>query len=86
MDVRKILEDNDLSNVIILDGYDPAFVVVTHDGRAVYDYDTMVAWLRDTHDFTEEEAIEWIEYNTIRALPYMGGGAPIILLRLGEEE
>lgn len=26
-----------------------------------------------------EEALEFIEYNTLRALPYMGNDAPIIL-------
>jgi hypothetical protein len=27
----------------------------------------------------ETEAIEWIEYNTLRALPYCQGKAPIVL-------
>ena len=42
----------------------------------------MVKWLIETEEFTCEEAIEWIEYNTIRALPYMGEGAPIIVYSL----
>jgi hypothetical protein len=33
----------------------------------------------EEEEFTEEEAIEWIDYNTIRALPYMGEKAPIIM-------
>ena len=44
----------------------------------------MVGWLVETQDFTQEDAIEWIEYNTIRALPYMGSDAPIIMYRLIE--
>ena len=35
-------------------------------------------------EFGYEEAIEWIEYNTIRALPYMGNKAPIIVKELPE--
>ncbi len=62
--------------------YDDALIGVTEDGRAVYDFNKMVRWLVETEDFTEEEAIEWIEYNTIRALAYMGDDAPIIMYPL----
>ena len=73
-------------DVIILENYsyDDALIGVTEDGRAVYDFDRMVRWLVDTEGFTDEEAIEWIEYNTIRALPYMGEEAPIIMYPLPE--
>ena len=33
----------------------------------------------ETGDFSEEDAREWIDYNTIRALPYFGSDAPVIL-------
>jgi hypothetical protein len=62
--------------------YDTALIGVSEDNRAVYDFDKMVEWLIETEGFTYEEAIEWIEYNTIRALPYFGGGAPIIMYPL----
>lgn len=42
----------------------------------------MVEWLIETQNFTDEEAIEWIEENTIRALHYFGEGAPIIMYPL----
>jgi len=42
----------------------------------------MVAWLVDEKGMTAEEAAEWIDYNTIRALPYFGEGAPIIVYPL----
>ena len=29
-----------------------------------------------------EDAAEWVDYNTIRALPYMGEDAPIVMNRL----
>ena len=59
--------------------YDDALVGITEDGRAVYDFDKMVTWLVEKEGFTPEEAIEWIEYNTIRALPYAGDQAPVIM-------
>ena len=59
--------------------YDDALIGVTDDNRAVYDFNKMVEWLVLTEDFEPSVAIEWIEYNTIRALPYMGEGAPIIM-------
>lgn len=62
--------------------YDDALIGVTEDGRAVYDFDRMVAWLVETEGFSELEAVEWIEYNTIRALPYMGDQAPLIMYPL----
>lgn len=60
-------------------GYDDALVGVSHDGRAIYDYNLMIDWLMSKENWSDDEAVEWIEYNTIRALPYMGEGAPIIM-------
>ena len=62
--------------------YDDALIGVTEDNRAVYDFDKMVTWLMETERFTQDEAIEWIEYNTIRALGYAGSDAPIIMYPL----
>lgn len=42
----------------------------------------MVEWLINTEGFTEKEARDWIDYNTLRALPFMGEGAPVILYPL----
>lgn len=63
-------------------GYDDALIGVSDDGRAIYDYEKMIEWLMDEEGWTDEEAVEWIEYNTIRALPYFGEGAPIIMYPL----
>lgn len=64
--------------------YDDALIGISHDNRAIYDYDKMVAWLMREASLTTLEAIEWIDYNTIRALPYMGPNAPIIMYSLEE--
>lgn len=75
------LENAGYEDVVLLENYsyDDALIGVTDCGRAVYDFDKMVEWLVDTEDFTIEEATEWIEYNTIRALPYAGPNGPIIM-------
>lgn len=68
-------------DVIVFDrcGYDDALIGVTEDGRAVYDYRKMVAWLIEQDGMTEEEAEEWIAYNTIGSLPSAGSRGPIIM-------
>ena len=62
--------------------YDDALVGVTEDNRAVYDYDKMVAWLMEKEGWSMEDAAEWIEYNTIRALDYAGPEAPVVMTML----
>ena len=71
-------------DVVILTNYsyDSALIGVTEDGRAVYDYERMIRWLIATEGWTGEEAEEWIHYNTLRALPYMGDKAPRIMYPL----
>ena len=59
--------------------YDGSIVGVTTDGRVVYDYDKMIEELMEDVEWSYEEAAEWIDYNTIRALPYAGENAPIIM-------
>ena len=39
----------------------------------------MVEHLMDKDGMTYEDAVEFIDYNTIPACPYMGSNAPIIL-------
>lgn len=86
MTAEEKLMEAGYEDVIILKNYsyDDALIGVTEDNRAVYDFDKMVGWLVDNHGLTDEDAVEWIEYNTIRALPYFGDKAPIIMWRLHE--
>ena len=82
--IEEKLLDNGYEDVKFLTNfsYDTALIGVTEDNRAVYDFDKMVEWLIETEGFTDIEAIEWIEYNTVRALPYMGEDHPIIVYPL----
>lgn len=62
--------------------YDDALIGVSEDGRAVYDFERMVDWLMEETGMQDNDAVEWIEYDTIRALGYMGDKAPIIMYPL----
>ena len=81
---EQLLLDNGYEGVKYLTNfsYDSALIGITHDERAVYDYELMVECLIQTEGFTEEEAREWIDYNTIRALAYMGEDGPIVMYGL----
>ena len=67
---------------LVDESYDDALIGVSEDNRAIYDFGLMIEWLMTKYDWSEEESIEWIEYNTLRSLPYMGEGAPIIMYGL----
>ena len=84
MTATEKLLDAGYDYVVIFENYsyDNALIGVTEDGRAVYDFDKMVEWLVTTQDMAETDAIEWIEYNTIRALPYAGPDGPIVMYSL----
>lgn len=86
-DVKDWLCDNGHEDAIVFENPDfrQAFIGVDSDGRAVYDYDMMVRSLMEEDGMDEIDAIEFIEYNTIRALPYMGNMAPIVVHRIEEE-
>ena len=79
--VEKTLLKNGYEGVMFLTdySYDDALVGVSTDKRAVYNYDAMVEWLVEEEGFEDDiEAAEWIDYNTIRAIPYFGSTAPVI--------
>ena len=80
---------DDLKNILIEMGYEDtvlfenpdylsAITGISDTGRLIYSYEKMVEHLMKEDEMEEEDAIEFIDYNTIRALPYMGDNAPII--------
>jgi hypothetical protein len=84
MKAEDILLDNGYENVKLLENfsYDDALIGVSDDNRAIYDYGKMVDWLVKNEGMTEDDAEEWINYNTLRALPYFGEDAPIVMHRI----
>lgn len=81
--VRETICDMGYDDAIVFDNpdYDKAIVGITDEGRVIYDFDLMVRCLVD-QGMSELEAIDFIEYNTIRALPYAGDNPPIIMNRI----
>jgi transcriptional regulator with XRE-family HTH domain len=59
-----------------------AIVGISDDGRLVYSYSKMVESLMLSENMSHEDAVEFIEYNTVRAVPYMGEHAPIIIYQI----
>jgi len=96
-----LCEGNNIDRVKILlenNGYDPdeimvfrnfdyetAIVGVSEDGRAVYDFDLMVEYLIETQGWSFEESVEWIDFNTIRALDYISDDRKPIIINIFKE-
>lgn len=81
-DVVKYIEEEGYEDVVIFDNpsYNNAFIGITTDFRAVYDYDKMIDCLLEEYPFwDEQEAIDYIEYNSIRATEYVKDG-PIVIV------
>ena len=62
-----------------------AIVGISEDERAIHDYDKLVDCFAKRDGITREQAIEWVDYNVVRAIPYMGPGAPIVMNKIPEE-
>ena len=60
--------------------YVKAITGITDSEQLIYDYDLMVAAAMEEEGWDTESAIEWIEYNTLRSIPYMGCYHPIVSL------
>ena len=84
MSVNKQLRDELPEDAIVFDNmsYDGSIIGVTTDDRVVYSYDKMVEELMQDEEWSYEDAVEWIDYNTIRALPYAGPNGPIIMYNI----
>lgn len=80
---RQTLTDLGYDDVILLEPkeLDEAIVGISHDNRAIYDYDLLVKSFIKCDNISEDDAIEWIDHNTIRSLPYQVK-SPIIMYNL----
>lgn len=57
-----------------------AITGITDSGQLIYDYNLMIEAAMEEEGWTCEDAIDWIEYNTLRSIPYMGSSHPIVSL------
>lgn len=58
--------------------FSTAIIGISDDYHIVYDYNKMVEHLMTYEGFTEEESVEWIDYNTLRVYT-SGCKMPIIM-------
>lgn len=81
MKINELLENSPFEDVLLLRNfsYDQALIGLSNDGRAIYDFDKMVKWLVARESCSEEQAIEWIQNNTLKSLEYFGEKAPIVM-------
>ena len=78
MDVAAYIEESGYDSVVVFPKeYDEAFLGVSDEDRAVYSRTLLLQCLM--RSMSEEDAVEWFEYNTLRSLPYTHK-APIIIL------
>ena len=85
-EIKEWLCDRDYEDTVVLENPDDlaAILGVSDDGRLIYDYEKMVEHLITTDGMDYEEACEFIDFNTIGALPYMGEKRPVILTKVEE--
>ena len=79
-EIKDYLCDHGYEETIVFEnpGYPEAFIGVTTDGRAVYEFEKMCESLMEEDGMEYIDAVEFIEYNTIRAIPYIGDMAPVV--------
>lgn len=77
---RAILTDIGYEESVVFENpdYDNAIIGVDENGRVIYSYELMVKCLMKEDGMDYEEACEFIDYNTVRSLPYFPN-SPIIV-------
>lgn len=81
---KQLLSDWNLDEAIVFENpsYETAIVGYdVHSNRIIYDYELMIDYLVENEQMNEDEAVEFIDYNTIRSLDYIENH-PIILNRI----
>lgn len=83
-DLKEYLTGQCFTDTVVLEdpSYIGAIVGISTDGRLIYSRDLMVRHLCEHDGMTELEADEFIDFNTVGALPNMGEKAPIIMEEL----
>ena len=59
--------------------YEEALIGETDDGKVVYDYYGMIESLMKNEGMSDEDASDFISYNTIRFAPYLKDRAPLVV-------
>lgn len=80
-EVERWAQENEVT-LVLLDGADEAIEGVISEGlenpKVVYSKEKFLRVL-ESEGMMREEALEFFDYNTLRALPYMGKNAPCFM-------
>lgn len=82
---RELLNTLGLEDSIVFENPDYDSAIIGYDmsnNRIVYDFELMIQDLINNDNMTYDDAVEFIHYNTLRAIPYAGEMAPIVLNRM----
>ena len=88
-EIKAWLLDGGYDDTVVLEDpdYATAFIGVSDEGRAIYDYDLMIDFLVEKEGMADYmEAADFLSYNTLRAIPYFGDQRPIVMYRSEEYE
>lgn len=82
-DVRQELADI-AEDAVVFDNpyFDNSIIGLSEDGRVVYSYESMCEEMANDDNISIEDAAEFIDYNTLRTIPYIGYNAPIVVYSL----
>lgn len=85
MTLEEKLLDNGLDDTVYLTEqfYDEAAIEYSDTGCVIYDYDLLVEALMN-EGMSDIDTIKWVDYNILRATPYYGDKAPIIMHKFEE--
>lgn len=83
-ETKRLLSEWNLEESIVFENpsYETAIVGYdVHTNRIIYDYERMIDYLVENEQMNEDEAVEFIDFNTVRSLDYIEN-PPIILNKI----
>ena len=82
-ELKDFLNELEYTDSVVLENpsYLNAIIGITDEGALCYSYEKMIKCLMEEDKIEQEDAMEFIDYNTIRALPYASsmGVRPIVV-------
>ena len=80
-DLKDYLRDIDMGDAVLFEGpdYADAIIGTSEDGRVVYQFDKMVECLMEHDGMDMEDAVDFVEVNSIGSLSVAGEKAPIVV-------
>ena len=87
-EIEEYIEENGFNFSVYFTNpnYASAIIGISTEGNVVYSYERMIDYLMKTDDMTYEDAVDWIDYDVVRSIPYIQkmGTMPIIIYEVME--